>query len=258
MADESFLLVDLKDEKSKKLAQVISNETSRKILDFLAKKDATESELAKELGVPLSTVHYNLKHLSKAGLIQVDEFHYSEKGKEVNHYKLSNKLIIIAPQPAKESFLNKLKKILPVALIVGGAAAMIQMMAKLSPFASKTIQTVTDKFPVITDKVTQIAVPIAGKMKDIDYNMYYNDVVEGFNQTAMAGAPAVADEVASESLRMMPTVTQEVVNQTVSTTTIETINVTQPLWQSIALWFVIGAVFGLIIYFLWNKILKKK
>ena len=36
MTDESFLLVSLREEKAKKLAQVLSNDTARKILDDLS------------------------------------------------------------------------------------------------------------------------------------------------------------------------------------------------------------------------------
>ena len=99
MSKKSFLLVSLKEDKAKELAQVISNDTCRKILDHLAEKeDATETEIATTLQLPISTVHYNLHHLMKAGIVNVEEFHYSEKGKEVNHYKLANKYIIIAPR----------------------------------------------------------------------------------------------------------------------------------------------------------------
>jgi DNA-binding transcriptional ArsR family regulator len=87
MAKEKFILVSLKEDESKQLAQIISNKTSRKILDYLAEKEATESELAAKLAVPISTVHYNLQALLKAKMIESDEFHYSDKGKEVNHYK---------------------------------------------------------------------------------------------------------------------------------------------------------------------------
>ena len=116
MSKTSFLLVSLKEDKAKELAQVISNESCRKILDYLAdKEDATETELAKALGIPISTVHYNLKHLVNGGLVSVEEFHYSEKGKEVNHYKLANKYIIIAPKTTY-GIKEKLKSILPVSL----------------------------------------------------------------------------------------------------------------------------------------------
>jgi len=37
--DEKFLLVSLNEDKAKKLAQIISNDTCRKIIDFLAEKN---------------------------------------------------------------------------------------------------------------------------------------------------------------------------------------------------------------------------
>lgn len=114
MADEPFLLISLKDDKTKKLAQVISNDTCKKILEFLAdKKKATETDISKEMKLPLSTIHYNLSNLVDAKLVKTDEFHYSEKGKTVNHYSLANKFIIIAPAEEKEGFVKKLKSILP-------------------------------------------------------------------------------------------------------------------------------------------------
>ncbi len=119
MAEESFLLVSLQDEKAKKLSQVIGNKTARKILDSLAKKKYTESELAKELNMPISTVHYNLEQLKGAGLVKTTEYHYSSKGKEVNHYEIVNKLIIISPGKEKEGVFDLLKKFLPVVTIVG-------------------------------------------------------------------------------------------------------------------------------------------
>ena len=113
MAKEKFVLVSLQEDKAKKLAQVISNESCRKILDYLSEKEATESELSEKLGIPISTVHYNLAHLMDGGLVVADEFHYSPKGKEVNHYKLANKYIIIAPKSV-HGIKEKLRSILPM------------------------------------------------------------------------------------------------------------------------------------------------
>ena len=128
MTKEKFLLVSLSENKAKQLAQVISNETCRKILDYLADKEATESELSKKLEVPISTVHYNLKQLQKGGLVVADEYHYSQKGKEVNHYKLANKYIIIAPK-STYGIKEKLKSVLPVAIIIGAGAGLIRFFS---------------------------------------------------------------------------------------------------------------------------------
>jgi predicted ArsR family transcriptional regulator len=137
MAKDPFLLVSLEESESKALAQVMSNDTARKILDHLSKKEsATESEIAKELKIAISTVHYNLQALVKANLVQTEEFHYSKKGKEVLHYSLANKVIIIAPKKSStESFKDKLKSIFPIALISIGAAAVIQVLQLVRPAA---------------------------------------------------------------------------------------------------------------------------
>ncbi|MBN2112194.1 helix-turn-helix transcriptional regulator [Candidatus Woesearchaeota archaeon] len=129
MPKESFVLVSLKEDKARKLAKVLHNDSCRKILDYLTAKEATETDLAKRLSLPISTVHYNLKHLLDAGLITAEEFHYSPKGREVNHYKLANKYIIIAPK-STFGIKERLKGVLPVALLVGASAFAIQFFRR--------------------------------------------------------------------------------------------------------------------------------
>ena len=124
-----FLLVNLDEEKTKKLAEVIASRTSRKILDFLAEKESTESELSKNLKLPLSTVHYHLQKLQEGGLVTVEEFHYSKKGREVNHYKLANKYIIIAPKEVK-GLKSRLKSILPLVGIIAGISIIIEFVQR--------------------------------------------------------------------------------------------------------------------------------
>lgn len=140
MAKNNFLLVDLNESKTKRLAEVITSETSRKILNHLAEKEETEANIAKELGMPISTAHYHLQKLREAGLVTVDEFHYSQKGREVNHYKLANKYIIITPR--KISGLKQaLKNILPVGLIVLGISGLIKIIRGITSFKGISKQT---------------------------------------------------------------------------------------------------------------------
>jgi DNA-binding transcriptional ArsR family regulator len=133
--ENTFLLLSLEEEKAKKLSNVIGSDTCRKILDFLANKDATETEIARELNIPISTVDYNLKQLVDAGLVKAAEFHYSEKGKEVNHYSIANKYIIIAPKTT-ESLANKLRRILPVVAVVALTGYAIQFFSNVQPLAN--------------------------------------------------------------------------------------------------------------------------
>lgn len=151
MSEESFLLLNLKEKRAKDLAKAMSNESCRKILDFLTTtKKSTESGISKKLNIPLSTVHYNLSQLKKSGLITADEYHYSKKGKEILHYKLAKKYIIISPQD-EENFLDKLKKILPLGLfaLIGAGAIQIytflqnKSMNKMTNFAQMNVESDT-------------------------------------------------------------------------------------------------------------------
>ena len=140
MAKSNFLLVDLNEPKTKKLAETITSETSRKILNHLAEKEETEANIAKLLNLPISTVHYHLQKLQEAHLITAEEFHYSQKGREVLHYKLANKYIIIAPKHVS-GLKEKLKGILPAAIAALGISAVIKLVQSLSQTAVPAMET---------------------------------------------------------------------------------------------------------------------
>ena len=163
MAKNKLLLLDLNDKKTKKLAETITSETSRKILDYLADKDDTEQNMATELGVPISTIHYHLQKLVEASLVVVDEFHYSKKGREVNHYKLANKYIIITPKKVT-GIKQKLKNILPVGLIILGVSGIIKLATRFTangitaPVMEKALMAQPTMAKSVADKVGSGAV----------------------------------------------------------------------------------------------------
>lgn len=220
MGKEPFLLVSLNEDKAKKLSQVLSNSTATRILDRLAKSEATESDIAKELKIPLSTVHYNLKQLVDAKLVIAEEFHYSSRGKEVNHYRLANKYIIIAPAEEHESFLQHMKKLLPAVIITLGVGVVLKVM-----------QVFTGTF------YTNTGVPEAALM-----------------QAAPKIAEGVADSAASTiedvgGARIMATAFAENVTEPmVFAASLPAPEPSVPWWQSPMIdWFLFGAAFVLAI-----------
>jgi len=238
MADEPFLLVSLKESEAKKLAQVISNDTCRRILDELSHGDATETALSKQLKLPISTIHYNLQHLLDAKLVQIDEFHYSEKGKEVNHYKLSNKYVIIAPKEATETFRQKLKKLLPIVGITAGIALIIQ--------ALNTLKITSSTFGTFATKAALIA-PEPGLQAEIAQKT----VAEADRMAAPYAAPMLAQ--AGEQAANFTNTTTELINQ--STTVMS-----QPLIseQNIALWFFLGCLVTLVLVFIFYRLTNER
>ncbi|MBN1386416.1 winged helix-turn-helix transcriptional regulator [Candidatus Woesearchaeota archaeon] len=167
MAKETFMLVSLQEAKAKKLAQVLSNETSRQILDLLAKGDKTESQIAKELDLPISTVHYNMKHLMQARLVKADEFHYSEKGKEVLHYSLTNQFVVIAPT-SEEGMLDRLKRILPVFGFVIVGAGIVGLLSRMfTGFGASNTKMQTASLGVMAERSADAVAPLAAEAGDM-------------------------------------------------------------------------------------------
>lgn len=124
--EDKYLMVSLEDEKANLVSEIIGNKTCRKILDSLAEKESTETDLSKELHIPLNTIDYNIKKLLKANFIESKSFFWSVKGKKIPVYKVSNKSIIISPKR------NKLKSFLPVVLLAGLGTIAIKYYSMIS------------------------------------------------------------------------------------------------------------------------------
>lgn len=140
MAEEKYVLISLEDERAKNIADALGNKTCKKILDLLAEKELSETEISKFLSIPLNTAEYNIKKLIKAGLIEEKKHFFSIKGKRIPFYKISNKHIIISP---RKTSLNKLKSIFPVVFISAIFTAFILWYEKSKIFIQETIRAET-------------------------------------------------------------------------------------------------------------------
>ena len=131
---EKYLLFSLDDEKSKKLGEVISNLSCKKIANLLAEKEASASEIASELKMPLNSAMYSIKKLIGAGIIErKGGFFWSSKGKKIEKYKIANKLIVISPK--KTNVYSKLGGIVPAALISAAFTGIVAWYYKSQTFA---------------------------------------------------------------------------------------------------------------------------
>lgn len=96
--EEKYLMFSMDDDRLKYLSESLSNPSCKKILDLLSEKELTETDIARELKIPLNTVDYNIKKLIKAGLIEKTSHFWSLRGKKMPVYRVSNKKIVISPK----------------------------------------------------------------------------------------------------------------------------------------------------------------
>lgn len=126
-------MVSFEDPRMKKLSDVLGNKTCKKIIDMLAEKEATKTEIAKALKAPLNTVEYNVNKLVEVGLIERSKnYFWSEKGKKIGIYKISNKSIVISPKPK-----NYLRPIIPAVLISVVITFLIWMFSKTTFYSAQ-------------------------------------------------------------------------------------------------------------------------
>lgn len=164
---KKYDVVDFSEDKSKRLAEVLSNKTCRKILNYLKKKKSSETDISKALNLPLSTVHYNLKKLKQNNLINIKDFYWSNKGNKVNIYEAQDRMVVLShkkPSPLQ------LKLIIPLVAIIA-----IIAVVNIFNFMGDSE---TPEIPIITPIVKQVMEEQFGEFKRFKSN---TDLVEVFN-----------------------------------------------------------------------------
>lgn len=128
-------------EDSKKVTQALSNEKALKMLEILADKPMSATTLSEKMGLPLTTIKYNLDSLIEADLIKVKETKWSQKGREIKIYEPVQKLIVVVPGTKnfdRSSIMGMLKKYLGLFIGAVFAATGIEYLTRrmgLSPSA---------------------------------------------------------------------------------------------------------------------------
>ncbi len=139
---EKYMMVNLDDKRSQKLGEAISNPTCKKIINLLAEKELSATEISRALKVPMNTLDYNLKKLVESGIIEKSKHFWSVKGKKIPTYKVVNKVIVI--QPKKTSSSNTYSKLKNISLMVGISAILTGLIAWLtkssSPVAEESLK----------------------------------------------------------------------------------------------------------------------
>lgn len=214
---EKFILMDMNDERSKKISEVLGNKTCKKIIDYLSEvKEASEKDISDKLGVPINTIEYNLKKLIESGLVEkTKNFFWSVKGKKIDMYRLSNKKILISPR-------TFVKGIIP---------AFIGVI--LTAFGIK----------VLSDKLNYSSVNQA-----TDVSRAVGSGASQASNAVVSSAPSIAEKVSGVAGSYTPTPVDQL--QSVCSNINSVINT--EVWA----WFLLGGLVAILIILLWNQFNK--
>jgi DNA-binding transcriptional ArsR family regulator len=152
---ERYISVNMDDEKITQIAEILSNKTCKKILDYLAEKDASEGDISRDLKLAISTVEYNLNKLIDAGLVRAGKnFFWSVKGKKIKIYGLANKKIIIS---TKRSFGGMIVSILAGGVILGAVKLFMNYNNVKSFGGAQVMDNAAEKFAYSPASASEIA-----------------------------------------------------------------------------------------------------
>ena len=231
---EKLLVLPL-GEDSKKITQVITNDTAREIIELLAEHSMSASDIAKKLNVPLTTVKYNIENLVEVGLAKIERIKYSEKGRKVKVYAPVRKLIVVVPEKMDNgSIVEILKKYLGVILAAVFATGLVELLTGSYFKSNNTMMSPIEFEGMSSDEI----------VSNVSY--YARDVVGAVNETANKmmvndTLGAVVSEVAEEAASM-PTALPTHFVESIGMETVQKSADTGLILDN-GLWFLFGCVF---------------
>lgn len=122
-------VLTIDDERTDEILSSVSSETAREILVSVHGSPKIPTDLADELGTTTQNVRYHLDNLEEAGLVEVCDICYSEKGREMSVYQPSDAPSMLVF--GSETDGPRMRKVLTkVSSSVGPAAIAVVVAAK--------------------------------------------------------------------------------------------------------------------------------
>ena len=82
-------LLTIEDEEAEEVLNAVASETAREILASVRETESAPAEISERLGTSTQNVRYHLDKLEAAGVVAVAGMKYSEKGREMSVYEVS-------------------------------------------------------------------------------------------------------------------------------------------------------------------------
>jgi DNA-binding transcriptional ArsR family regulator len=116
--DADVMIISLSDDRLKKVARALSNETAVTVLQRLVENSMSATELSETLKLPLTTIEYNIGALLEAELIKVDRIKFSRKRRDIKYYAPVKRALVFAPEKTERGVITFLKKVLPLLVVL--------------------------------------------------------------------------------------------------------------------------------------------
>ena len=132
-------VIGLDSEDADDLLSALASDTAREVLATLHEEPDTPANVADRVDTSLQNAQYHLGNLEDAGLIEVADTVYSEKGREMNRYAPADRPLVVFAGPEEESkgLQSALTNLLGAVGILGVASLLVQWYVEGPPFGAR-------------------------------------------------------------------------------------------------------------------------
>ena len=99
---EKIEIFSTDDEKIKSFGELLTNDSSRSILQILFKEEMTANEIAQKTGESLQLVKYHLNKMQDMGIVKVSKVEKNTKAQDMKFYTATKFAIVILPKTVSE------------------------------------------------------------------------------------------------------------------------------------------------------------
>jgi DNA-binding transcriptional ArsR family regulator len=128
-------VLSLDDDATRDVIEALSSETAYEIFQLLNETPATPAKIADRLDQSVQNVHYHLEHLQAAGVIEVTDTCYSEKGREMSVFVVSEDptLLFLGTEDDRPSLKRAFKSF---ASLLGPPSVLLAAAESISQFVA--------------------------------------------------------------------------------------------------------------------------
>jgi len=198
---EKIKILATDDEKIKSFGELLTNDSSREILQLLFNEELTANQIAQKTDISLQLVKYHLIKLQDLGIVKISKIEKNSKSQDMKVYTATKFSIVIVPpkfsEKTKESKLlvRSFRHIYKVAGL--GIATGLSGLLSLSQFKNKTIN-VGDSTGVDLSSVKESA-------KSIE-SVQIDESVRSLPTSAPMAAESESQDAAQYSLEIAETI----------------------------------------------------
>jgi len=182
MQDENVIVLEHGSLEAQKVAKAMSSPTSADLFNALTGNPQSATALSERTGLPLTTVKYHLENMLSAGLVEISNTRWSEKGREMKIYSVKDQVVVFAPRKTVD-----LKGIVErygtmAGVIAIGCSLVIAIPQTMSQLVGSGYLTKSSE----TAEIYAVQATVGSAVENVTFMPLVHNVVQGFLVISLA------------------------------------------------------------------------